>query len=216
MPDTCDVVVLLSGTGSNLQALIDSDDVKASPANIRAVISNRADAYGLQRAKDAGIDTRVLDHKAFEGREAFDAALIEVIDEFKPQLVVLAGFMRILSADFVRHYQGRLLNIHPSLLPKYKGLHTHQRALEAGDGEHGCSVHFVTEELDGGPLVVQAVIPVESDDSPHSLAQRVHAQEHRIYPLAGRWFAEGRLSLDEQGALLDGQLLAASGHLIRT
>ena len=216
MPDTCDVVVLLSGTGSNLQALIDSDDVKASPANIRAVISNRADAYGLQRAKDAGIDTRVLDHKAFEGREAFDAALIEVIDEFKPQLVVLAGFMRILSADFVRHYQGRLLNIHPSLLPKYKGLHTHQRALEAGDGEHGCSVHFVTEELDGGPLVVQAVIPVKSDDSPHSLAQRVHAQEHRIYPLAVRWFAEGRLSLDEQGALLDGQLLAASGHLIRT
>ena len=216
MPDTCDVVVLLSGTGSNLQALIDSNDVKDSPANIRAVISNRADAYGLQRAKDAGIDTRVLDHTAFEGREAFDAALIEVIDTFNPQLVVLAGFMRILSAEFVRHYQGRLLNIHPSLLPKYKGLHTHQRALEAGDSEHGCSVHFVTEELDGGPLVVQAIIAVESDDSPHSLAQRVHAQEHRIYPLAVRWFAEGRLSLDEQGALLDGQLLAASGHLIRT
>ena len=216
MPDTCDVVVLLSGTGSNLQALIDSNDIKDSPARIRAVISNRADAYGLQRAKDAGIDTRVLDHKAFEGREAFDAALIKIIDEFKPQLVVLAGFMRILSADFVRHYQGRLLNIHPSLLPKYKGLHTHQRALEAEDREHGCSVHFVTEELDGGPLVVQAVIPVESDDSAHTLAQRVHAQEHRIYPLAVRWFAEGRLSLDEQGALLDGQLLAASGHLIRT
>ena len=216
MPDTCDVVVLLSGTGSNLQALIDSDDVKASPATIRAVISNRADAYGLQRAKDAGIDTCVLDHKAFEGREAFDAALIEVIDEFKPKLVVLAGFMRILSAEFVRHYQGRLLNIHPSLLPKYKGLHTHQRALEAGDREHGCSVHFVTEELDGGPLVVQAVVPVESDDSAQSLAQRVHTQEHRIYPLAVRWFAEGRLILGDQGALLDGQLLAASGHLIRT
>ncbi|TWR87961.1 phosphoribosylglycinamide formyltransferase [Pseudomonas saxonica] len=216
MPDTCDVVVLLSGTGSNLQALIDSDDVKGSPATLRAVISNRADAYGLQRAKDAGIDTRVLDHTAFEGREAFDAALIEVIDTFKPQLVILAGFMRILSADFVRHYQGRLLNIHPSLLPKYKGLHTHQRALDAGDREHGCSVHFVTEELDGGPLVVQAVVPVESDDSAHSLAQRVHAQEHRIYPLAVRWFAEGRLSLDEQCALLDGQLLAASGHLLRT
>jgi phosphoribosylglycinamide formyltransferase 1 len=174
------------------------------------------DAYGLQRAKDAGIDTRVLDHKAFDGREAFDAALIEFIDAFNPQAGGLAGFMRILSADFVRHYQGRLLNIHPSLLPKYKGLHTHQRALEAGDTEHGCSVHFVTEELDGGPLVVQAVIPVESDDSPQSLAQRVHTQEHRIYPLAVRWFAEGRLSLDEQGALLDGQLLAASGHLIRT
>lgn len=215
MPDTCDVVVLLSGTGSNLQALIDSVELKNSPAKIRAVISNRADAYGLQRAKDAGIDTRALDHTAFEGREAFDAALIEVIDTFNPQLVVLAGFMRILSANFVRHYQGRLLNIHPSLLPKYKGLHTHQRALEAGDSEHGCSVHFVTEELDGGPLVVQAVIAIESDDSPHSLAQRVHTQEHLIYPLAVRWFAEGRLSLDEQGALLDGQLLAASGHLIR-
>ena len=215
MPDTCDVVVLLSGTGSNLQALIDSCAIKDSPARIRAVISNRADAYGLQRAKDASIDTRVLDHTAFEGREAFDAALIDVIDTFNPQLVVLAGFMRILSAGFVRHYQGRLLNIHPSLLPKYKGLHTHQRALQAGDSEHGCSVHFVTEELDGGPLVVQAIIAVESDDSPQSLAQRVHAQEHQIYPLAVRWFAEGRLSLDEQGALLDGQLLAASGHLIR-
>lgn len=215
MPDTCDVVVLLSGTGSNLQALIDSDDVKASPATLRAVISNRADAPGLQRAMNAGIDTRVLDHTAFEGREAFDAALIDIIDTFNPHLVVLAGFMRILSADFVRHYQGRLLNIHPSLLPKYKGLHTHQRALEAQDREHGCSVHFVTEELDGGPLVVQAVIPVESEDTPSSLALRVHAQEHRIYPLAVRWFAEGRLSLDEQGALLDGQLLPASGHQIQ-
>lgn len=215
MPDTCDVVVLLSGTGSNLQALIDSDDIKASPATLRAVISNRADAPGLQRAKNAGIDTRVLDHKAFGGREAFDAALIEIIDTFNPHLVVLAGFMRILSADFVRHYQGRLLNIHPSLLPKHKGLHTHQRALEAQDREHGCSVHFVTEELDGGPLVVQAVLPVEPEDTPSSLAQRVHAQEHRIYPLAVRWFAEGRLSLDEQGALLDGQLLPASGHQIQ-
>lgn len=215
MPDTCDVVVLLSGSGSNLQALIDSKDVKESPATLRAVISNRADAPGLQRAKSAGIDTRVLDHTAFEGREAFDAALIDIIDTFNPHLVVLAGFMRILSADFVRHYQGRLLNIHPSLLPKYKGLHTHQRALEAQDREHGCSVHFVTEELDGGPLVVQAVIPVESEDTPSSLALRVHAQEHRIYPLAVRWFAEGRLSLDEQGALLDGQLLPASGHQIQ-
>ncbi len=216
MPATCDVVVLLSGTGSNLQALIDSARIGDSPVRIAAVISNRSDAYGLQRATDAGIATRALDHKAFEGREAFDSALIELIDAFNPKLVVLAGFMRILSADFVRHYQGRLLNIHPSLLPKYKGLHTHQRALEAGDTEHGCSVHFVTEELDGGPLVVQAVVPVESADSAQTLAQRVHTQEHRIYPLAVRWFAEGRLILGEQGALLDGQLLAASGHLIRT
>ncbi|MNY41920.1 Phosphoribosylglycinamide formyltransferase [compost metagenome] len=123
--------------------------------------------------------------------------------------------MRILSSDFVRHYAGRLLNIHPSLLPKYKGLHTHQRALEAGDGEHGCSVHFVTEELDGGPLVVQAVIPVRSGDTLDSLAQRVHEQEHLIYPLAVRWFAEGRLRLDAQGAMLDGQPLPGTGHLIR-
>nr|WP_314559614.1 phosphoribosylglycinamide formyltransferase [uncultured Pseudomonas sp.] len=216
MPQTCDVVVLLSGTGSNLQALIDSTRTGDSPVRIAAVISNRSDAYGLQRARDAGIATHSLDHKAFEGREAFDSALIELIDAFNPKLVILAGFMRILSADFVRHYEGRLLNIHPSLLPKYKGMHTHQRALDAGDSEHGCSVHFVTEELDGGPLVVQAVVPVESDDSAQSLAQRVHAQEHRIYPLAVRWFAEGRLILGDQGALLDGQLLAASGHLIRT
>lgn len=216
MSATCDVVVLLSGTGSNLQALIDSTRIGDSPVRIAAVISNRSDAYGLQRARDAGIDTRSLDHKTFEGREAFDSALIELIDAFKPKLVVLAGFMRILSADFVRHYEGRLLNIHPSLLPKYKGMHTHQRALDAGDREHGCSVHFVTEELDGGPLVVQAVVPVESNDSAQSLAQRVHTQEHRIYPLAVRWFAEGRLILGDQGALLDGQLLAASGHLIRT
>ena len=216
MPATCDVVVLLSGTGSNLQALIDSTRTGDSPVRIAAVISNRSDAFGLQRARDAGIDTRSLDHKAFDGREAFDRALIELIDAFEPKLVVLAGFMRILSADFVRHYEGRLLNIHPSLLPKYKGMHTHQRALDAGDSEHGCSVHFVTEELDGGPLVVQAVVPVESDDSAQTLAQRVHTQEHRIYPLAVRWFAEGRLILGKQGALLDGQLLAASGHLIRT
>ena len=216
MPATCDVVVLLSGTGSNLQALIDSTRTGDSPVRIAAVISNRSDAYGLQRARDAGIDTRSLDHKAFDGREAFDSALIELIDAFNPKLVVLAGFMRILSADFVRHYEGRLLNIHPSLLPKYKGMHTHQRALDADDSEHGCSVHFVTEELDGGPLVVQAVVPVESGDSAQTLAQRVHTQEHRIYPLAVRWFAEGRLILGDQGALLDGQLLAASGHLIRT
>lgn len=216
MPATCDVVVLLSGTGSNLQALIDSTRTGDSPVRIAAVISNRSDAYGVQRARDAGIETRALDHKAFDGREAFDRALVELIDAFDPKLVVLAGFMRILSADFVRHYAGRLLNIHPSLLPKYKGMHTHQRAIDAGDREHGCSVHFVTEELDGGPLVVQAVVPVESDDSAQTLAQRVHTQEHRIYPLAVRWFAEGRLILGDQGALLDGQLLAASGHLIRT
>ena len=216
MPATCDVVVLLSGTGGNLQAMIDSFKGGDHPARIRAVISNRADAFGLQRARDAGIDTCVLDHKDYDGREAFDAALIEQIDTYQPKLVVLAGFMRILTAGFVRHYQGRLLNIHPSLLPLYKGLHTHQRVLDAGDAEHGCTVHFVTEELDGGPLVVQSVISVLPDDSPGTLAQRVHVQEHHIYPLAIRWFAEGRLSLGAEGALLDGQLIATSGHLIRT
>jgi phosphoribosylglycinamide formyltransferase-1 len=216
MSAQCNVVVLISGSGSNLQALIDSIAHDGNPARIGAVISNRADAYGLERAKQAGIATAVLDHKQFDGREAFDAALVETIDAFNPQLVVLAGFMRILTPGFVRHYAGRLLNIHPSLLPKYKGLHTHQRALEAGDSEHGCSVHFVSEELDGGPLVVQAVVPVQSDDSPTSLAQRVHEQEHVIYPLAVRWFAEGRLQLAAQGAMLDEQLLPSTGQLIRT
>ena len=212
----CNVVVLISGSGSNLQALIDSIAHEGTPARIAAVISNRADAYGLARAQQAGIETRVLDHKQFDGREAFDTALVDTIDSFTPDLVLLAGFMRILTGDFVRHYQGRLLNIHPSLLPRHKGLHTHQRALEAGDHEHGCSVHFVTEELDGGPLVVQAVIPVESGDTPDSLAQRVHIQEHRIYPLALRWFAEGRLKLGTTGAQLDGTDLPATGYLIRT
>ena len=212
----CNVVVLISGSGSNLQALIDSIGHDGNPARIAAVVCNRADAYGLERAKQAGIATELLDHKQFEGREAFDAALAQAIDAHQPDLVVLAGFMRILTPGFVRHYSGRLLNIHPSLLPRHKGLHTHQRALEAGDTEHGCSVHFVTEELDGGPLVVQAVLPVMAEDTAESLAHRVHQQEHRIYPLAVRWFAEGRLRLDAQGAMLDDKLLPASGHPIQT
>ena len=212
----CNVVVLISGSGSNLQALIDSVAHDGNPARIAAVVCNRADAYGLERAKQAGITTEMLDHKQFDGREAFDTALIQAIDAHQPDLVILAGFMRILTPGFVQHYAGRLLNIHPSLLPKHKGLHTHQRALEAGDAEHGCSVHFVTEELDGGPLVVQAVLPVMADDTAESLAHRVHQQEHLIYPLAVRWFAEGRLRLGAQGAMLDGQPLPASGHLIRT
>jgi phosphoribosylglycinamide formyltransferase-1 len=212
----CNVVVLISGSGSNLQALIDSIAHDGNPARIAAVICNRADAYGLQRAKQAGIATELLDHKQFDGREAFDTALIQAIDAHQPDLVVLAGFMRILTPGFVQHYAGRLLNIHPSLLPKHKGLHTHQRALEAGDSEHGCSVHFVTEELDGGPRVIQAVLPVMADDTAESLASRVHQQEHLIYPLAVRWFAEGRLRLGTQGAMLDDQPLPASGHLIRT
>lgn len=215
MVQPCNAVVLISGSGSNLQALIDSQG-EDNPLRIRAVISNRADAYGLTRAQNAGIATQVLDHKAFADREAFDCALIEAIDGFRPDLVVLAGFMRILTPAFVRHYSGRLLNIHPSLLPKHKGLNTHQRALDAQDSEHGCSVHFVSEELDGGPLVIQAVVPVEPGDTAETLALRVHMQEHRIYPTAVRWFAEGRLRLAAEGALLDGEKLPATGYLIRT
>jgi len=214
MTTSCNVVVLISGSGSNLQALIDSQ-AEDNPARIRAVISNRADAFGLTRAQDAGIPTAVLDHKAFDGRESFDAALMEAIDGHAPDLVILAGFMRILTPGFVRHYQGRLLNIHPSLLPKYKGLDTHRRALEAGDSEHGCSVHFVTEELDGGPVAIQAALAVEPGENIEQLTQRVHAAEHQIYPLAMRWFAEGRLHLAEQGAMLDDVNLPASGYQIR-
>lgn len=215
MVQPCNAVVLISGSGSNLQALIDSQG-EDNPLRIRAVISNRADAYGLTRAQNAGIATQVLDHKAFADREAFDCALIEAIDGFRPDLVVLAGFMRILTPAFVRHYSGRLLNIHPSLLPKHKGLNTHQRALDAQDSEHGCSVHFVSEELDGGPLIIQAIVPVEPGDTAETLALRVHMQEHRIYPTAVRWFAEGRLRLAAEGALLDGEKLPATGYLIRT
>ncbi len=210
----CNVVVLISGSGSNLQALIDSLG-EDNPVRIRAVVSNRAEAFGLQRAQAAGIATHVVQHKDFADREAFDAALIEIIDTHKPQLVVLAGFMRILTSSFVRHYHGRLLNIHPSLLPKYKGLDTHRRAFEAGDREHGCSVHFVTEELDGGPVAIQASLNIEPGESIGELTDRVHAAEHIIYPLAVRWFAEGRLRLAEQGAMLDDIPLPVSGHPIR-
>lgn len=204
----CRVVVLISGNGSNLQALIDHPD---RHYNICAVISNRADAFGLQRAQMAGISTEVLDHKGFASREAFDLALMQRIDQHQPDLVVLAGFMRILSSAFVQHYAGKLLNIHPSLLPLYKGTHTHQRVLEAGDTRHGVSVHFVTEELDGGPVVLQAVVPVLDGDTAEVLAARVARQEHRIYPEAVTWFAQGRLSMRGGVACLDDTPLPACG-----
>jgi phosphoribosylglycinamide formyltransferase-1 len=200
-------VVLISGNGTNLQAIIDAarDNL---PIEIRAVISNRTDVYGLQRAARAGIETAVLDHKAFADRAGFDHALMELIDGYSPGLIVLAGFMRILTTGFVQHYAGRLLNIHPSLLPKYPGLNTHQRALDARDRLHGASVHFVTEDLDGGPMVTQAQVPVMADDTADSLAARVLQREHRIYPLAIGWFAEKRLSMDEsREVILDGRRL---------
>lgn len=192
------VVVLISGSGTNLQAIIDSAD-NDLPIEIRAVISNRPNVHGLQRAAQAGIETAVLDHKAFPDRESYDRSLMALIDTYSPALVALAGFMRILTPALVRHYAGRMFNIHPSLLPKYTGLHTHQRVLDAGDALHGASIHFVTEELDGGPLIVQAQVPVMAGDDADTLAARVLEKEHQIYPLAIRWFAENRLRLDENG-----------------
>jgi phosphoribosylglycinamide formyltransferase 1 len=199
-----DIVVLISGGGSNLQALIDKQQAGLLPVRIAAVISNRADAFGLQRAAQVGVPTQVLSHQNFADRDHYDRALIDLIDQYQPKLVVLAGFMRILTATLTNHYAGRLLNIHPSLLPKHRGLHTHRRALQEGDTEHGCSVHFVTHELDGGPLIVQAKVPVLSGDNEATLAARVLEQEHRIYPLAIRWFAEDRLVQQGSIATLDG------------
>jgi len=208
------IVILISGRGSNMEALIAARDTGQLPVNIAAVISNRPDALGLETAAKAGITAHFIDHKAFAGRESFDAALAECIDSFTPDLVVLAGFMRILSDGFVRHYAGRLVNIHPSLLPSFPGLHTHRRALEEGVRIHGCTVHFVTPTLDHGPVIIQAAVPVLDRDDEASLAARVLRQEHRIYPQAVRWFAEDRLRLENgrvrlAAELADGAVLIA-------
>ncbi|WP_096085295.1 phosphoribosylglycinamide formyltransferase [Agaribacterium haliotis] len=205
------VVVMISGSGSNLQALIDAQESSELPIKIVAVISNKDNVKGLERAATHNIPAFVVSHKAFASREDFDARIMEIIDAQGPDLVVLAGFMRILTEDFTRHYEGRMLNIHPSLLPKYQGLHTHQRALDAGDSEHGASVHFVTAELDGGPLVIQAKVDVEANDDATSLAAKVLKQEHLIYPLAVKWFAEGRLQYQHKQCLFDGEALPEGG-----
>jgi phosphoribosylglycinamide formyltransferase-1 len=199
------IVILISGRGSNMEALLAAVARNELPVRIAAVISNRPDAKGLQTAAAQGVPTAVVDHKGYAGREAFDAALAECIDGYAPDLVVLAGFMRILTEAFVRHYEGRLLNIHPSLLPSFPGLHTHQRALEEGVRIHGCTVHFVTPALDHGPVVVQAAVPVLDGDDEAALAARVLQQEHIVYPLAVRWFAEGRLRLDGGRVRLDAE-----------
>lgn len=206
------ILVLISGNGSNLQTLLDQAAEGRIGGEVVAVISNKADAYGLERARRANVATEVLPGRDFADRESYDAALLTLMEGYQPDLVVLAGFMRILTPGFVRHYAGRMLNIHPSLLPKYQGLNTHQRAIDAGDDEHGCSVHFVTEELDGGPVILQARVPVFAEDDAAAVAARVQVQEHAIYPLAVRWFCDGRLTMKDGQAWLDGQPLPPEGH----
>jgi phosphoribosylglycinamide formyltransferase-1 len=190
------IVILISGRGSNMEAIVERCAAEGWPAQVRAVIANRADAAGLAFAGARGIATAVVEHRAYAAREAFDDALAEVIDRFSPDLVVLAGFMRILGERFVGRYAGRLLNVHPSLLPLFPGLHTHQRALDAGCKLAGATVHFVTPALDHGPIVIQSVVPVRPDDDAEHLAARVLATEHLIYPRAVRWFVEGALQVE--------------------
>ncbi|MEC4718634.1 phosphoribosylglycinamide formyltransferase [Noviherbaspirillum sp. CPCC 100848] len=190
------IVILISGRGSNMQAIVRAARSEQWPCRIAAVISNRADAEGLQFAAQHGIPAEVVVSKSFATRDAFDAALQSVIDRFEPDLIVLAGFMRILTPKFVEHYAGRMLNIHPSLLPSFPGLATHRQALAAGVKVHGATVHFVTAELDHGPIVAQAVVPVLPADNEQSLAERILVEEHKIYPQAVKWFVEGRLSID--------------------
>lgn len=194
-PERKSLVVLISGSGSNLQAIIDATQDPSYPAHISAVISNKADVKGLLRAQQAGIATEVLSHNAFPDRDSYDKQLATLIDAYQPDLVVLAGFMRILTEGFVNHFSGRMLNIHPSLLPRYKGLNTHQQAIDNGDSVHGATVHFVTPDLDSGPLIIQASVPVSADDNADSLASRVLENEHLIYPKAIAWVATGRISM---------------------
>jgi len=189
------IVILISGRGSNMEVLLKSK----LPCEVAAVISNKADAAGLEIAKQHGVATAAISHKDFVNREAFDAALAQEIDRFKPDLVVLAGFMRILTASFVNHYAGRLINIHPSLLPAFTGVDTHERALKEGVKIHGCTVHFVTADLDHGPIIIQAAVPVRQDDTPATLSARVLHEEHRIFPQAVRWLCNGNISLNALG-----------------
>lgn len=206
------IVVLISGNGSNLQSIIDACARGALAGEVCAVFANRATAYGLERARLAGIPATVLPPQDYADREQYDQALMAAIDGYRPDAVVLAGYMRILTADFVRHYSGKMLNIHPSLLPKYPGLHTHQQALANGDSEHGTSVHFVTEELDGGPVILQARVPVFANDDEAEVIARVQHQEHAIYPLVIGWLLSGRLVMHAGQAWLDGQPLPPHGY----
>jgi phosphoribosylglycinamide formyltransferase-1 len=192
------VVILISGRGSNMQALLEA----GLPVEFACVISNRPDAAGLEFAESRGVPTAVVDHKAYPDRVSFDAALATEIDRHMPDLVVLAGFMRVLTDEFVRRYQGRMINIHPALLPAFPGLHTHARALQAGVKLHGCTVHYVTPEVDVGPIIIQAAVPVLADDTPETLAARVLRQEHRIFPQAVSWIAAGRVEWRSDGVVV--------------
>ena len=204
----CKVAILISGSGTNLQSFIDQVDDLQLNCDISVVFSNCEDAYGLVRAKKAGIATAALSHKRFSDREDFDKAVAKILDEHAPDLIILAGFMRILSAWFVRRYEGKILNIHPALLPLYPGLHTHERVLDAGDSHHGSTVHFVTEELDGGPRILAGRIKVLTNESPEELRARVQAVEHRIYPQAAQLFAEGQVSYRNGEVWMNGNIMA--------
>lgn len=207
------VCVLISGSGTNLQAIIDAAARGDIPARIDSVVSDQPGAFGLQRAESAGIRTEVLTAAGYDGREAYDEALGELLARLEPRLIVLAGFMRILTGPLVKAWEGRMLNVHPSLLPDYRGLHTHRRVLEAGETFHGTSVHFVTEELDGGPVIAQARLRIGPTDTPDSLNARVQALEHRMYPAVVGWFAQGRLRMNGDRVELDGRLL--DGPVVR-
>ncbi|NND81988.1 MAG: phosphoribosylglycinamide formyltransferase [Gammaproteobacteria bacterium] len=198
-------VVLISGSGSNLQAFIDQVDQGELPIDLSLVVSNNPDAYGLTRAQQAGIDTACINHRDFDSREEFDQALLDRIDMAEPDIVILAGFMRILTAEFVHHFENRLVNIHPALLPKFPGTDTHQRAINAGEHWHGATIHFVVPEVDAGPIILQGRIQVRRGESAEQLQQRVHKIEHRLYPLAVKWFAEGRLTVRDDAVLLDNE-----------
>ena len=205
------VVILISGRGSNLQAILAETRASRLPIEVRAVISNNPAAEGLRHARASGVPVEVIDHHAYAGRASFDTALMQSIDRYAPRLVLLAGFLRILGASFIQHYAGRLLNIHPSLLPAFTGLNTHARALAAGARQHGASVHFVTDDLDGGPVIIHASVAIRADDNAATLGARVLEAEHRIYPLAIRWWVEGRLTIRNGVVLLDGETRPEQG-----
>ncbi|CAG8998197.1 MAG: Phosphoribosylglycinamide formyltransferase [Candidatus Celerinatantimonas neptuna] len=206
------IAVLISGHGSNLQAIIDACHHQHINGEIAVVVSNIPHAYGLTRAAEAGIDTALLTTQEYPERTEFDKALHELLCDYDVDLVVLAGFMRILTPEFVDAFKGKMLNIHPSLLPKYPGLHTHQRALDQGDREHGCTVHFVTSELDSGPTILQAKVPIYTNDTAEFIAARVNQQEIQVYPLVVQWFCENRLEMKQGHAWLDGQKLGTYGY----